>query len=215
MRDVVQKFKETLYEGTASYGWRFRDVADLGYPSGNHNADQHRIMKDAFLRGLMDQKLVERLVKEGRPGDFMAAITLVEQYSSDEYILRRALDGVGAEYPGTRTEEPMDVGVVAVSESAETASLRKDVDKINCHMTRMTKQVTKLCSQLESRHPRSSGRPRQGTQPNRYKFTADGVPICVHCNKPAHVIRECKEGRRPKKAMASQTDVAATHQGGQ
>ncbi len=163
-------------------------------------------MKDAFLLGLRDQKLVERLMKEGRPGDFIAAIALVEQYSSNE--------GLYAEWvKSTRNEEPMDVGVMTVSERAETASLRKEVDNINCQMTGMTKQVNKLCSQQEPRYPRSPGRQRPGRQPNRYKFTADGVSIHVKSDKLGHVISECEEGRRPKKAMASRTELAATHQG--
>ena len=46
--------KEKAYEGTAAYGRRFRDAADLGYPVANRNADQNRIMKDAYLRGLRE-----------------------------------------------------------------------------------------------------------------------------------------------------------------
>ena len=53
--------------------------------------DQHRIMLTAYLRGLRDRHIVERLVREGRPNTFEEAITLVERYTSDDYALQRAL----------------------------------------------------------------------------------------------------------------------------
>ena len=53
LRDEVEKVRET-YEGTAAYSRRFRDAADLAYPIAQRNADQHRIMKTAYLRGLRD-----------------------------------------------------------------------------------------------------------------------------------------------------------------
>jgi hypothetical protein len=215
LRDEVQRIKENAYEGTAAYSRRFRDVSDLGYPPAARNADQHRIMKEAYLRGLRDQKLVERLVKEGRPADFMAAILLVEQYSSDDYALQRALDGVGAHHPGARTEnrveEPMEIG--AVKEKEET-SIRTDVDKIQKQVYGMSKQITKLCSYMEK-----GGKPTAQTgsarRPNiNYQFTADGMPICVKCQQPGHVIRECQQDKGRQQAARRPEVQAATQQGG-
>jgi len=31
-----------------------------------------------------------------------------------------------------------------------------------------------------------------------YQFTADGLPICLRCRKPGHVLRQCRQGQRPQ-----------------
>ncbi len=52
-------------------------------------------------------------------------------------MMTMPLDGVGAEYPEARTEEPMDVG--AMSEISENSSLRKKVDNMKQQVTGMMK----------------------------------------------------------------------------
>jgi hypothetical protein len=211
LRDEVLKITENTYEGTAAYGRRYRDAADLGYPVADRNADQHRIMKDAYLRGLRDRHIVQRLVREGRPDTFLEATLLVAQYSSDDYVLHRALDGIGAEYPGARKEEPMEVGALAdPTEISDT--IRKDVDDIKRQVSGMSKQINKLTAVTGAISPPA---PPKGKQHFQYKFTPEGLPICVKCNQPGHVIRECPEGkpwRAPPRSPS--TNQRSAHQGG-
>jgi len=217
LRDEVQAIKENAYEGTAAYSRRFRDTADLGYPPAHRNDDQHRIMKDAYLRGLQDHKLVERLVKEGRPANFMAAITLVEQYSSDDYALQRAMDGVGATHPGARREEPMEIGVTtATTGTGETETLRRDVVQIQKQVTGMTKQITRLSAAVGVSGSANTKRVSNFKPKGKYQFTPEGVPICVRCERPGHVIRECTANKdHQKRAPTGHQMATATHAGGQ
>lgn len=211
LRDDVQKLKESSYEGTASYSRRFRDAADLGYPPAQRNADQHRIMKDAYLRGLKDEKLVERLVKEGRPATFQDAIDLVDQYSADDYQLQRTIDGVGRDYRGSRQEEPMEIGAVTPGPDADTQALRKDVDLIKRQVGGITQQINKLHAVIGAQGPSAPPRKKNNS---KYQFTSDGLPICVKCGQPGHVIRECR-ANRPRREKESRPAQGPSHQGGQ
>ena len=83
LRDEVEKVSQGSYETTAVYGRRFREAADLGYPRDSRNVDQQRTMLGAYLLGLRDRKLVERLVREGRPTDYIDAMKYIAQYEGD------------------------------------------------------------------------------------------------------------------------------------
>ncbi len=139
LRDEVLMVKENAYGGTASYGRRFRDAADLGYPVANRNADQNRIVKDAYLRGLRDRHIVERLVREGRPNTFVEAMNLVAQYTSDDYVLHQALYSIGTDHVGARKEEPLEVGAIGGS-SEESRELKNDMEELKRQVSGMSKQ---------------------------------------------------------------------------
>jgi len=109
LRDEVEKIQQGAYETASFYGRRFREAADIGYPTNGRNVDQQRAMLGAYLRGLRDRRLVERLVREGRPKDFLEAQEQMAQYEGDEYRLHRALNGTA---PEESQEEPMEVGAL-------------------------------------------------------------------------------------------------------
>ena len=44
LRDEVDKLQQGPYEVSGAYGRRFREAANLGYPTAQRNADQQRIM---------------------------------------------------------------------------------------------------------------------------------------------------------------------------
>ena len=94
LRHDVDKIRQGAYENSAAYGRRFRECADLAYPvlDGIRNPDQRRLLLKAYMRGLRDRHIVERLVKEGRPETSSQAMNLVIAYEADDYRLRLALD---------------------------------------------------------------------------------------------------------------------------
>ncbi len=176
LRDEVDKTKQNAYEGTASYGRRFSDVCDLAYPADNRNPDQHRVMKIAYMKGLRDSHLVERLVKEGKPDTFLQAMNYVAQYTSDDYILNKALEGASS-VDISRQEEPMEVGAVSQEISQEMAELRRLVNG-------MTKQLTRLTAATGMRGPPAPPKRNQGDA---------GKSLCFFYSMPGHFKHECKE----------------------
>ncbi len=44
---------------------------------------------------------------------------------------------------------------------------------------------------------------------SNYQFTAEGLPICLRCHKPGHVLRQCRQGPRPR-ATSPSVDTNAT-----
>ena len=184
LRDEVEKVKQTGYESTSVYGRKFRDAADLGYPPAGRNEDQNRTLLRAYLKGLRDRCIVERLIKEGRPETFMDAMTLVQGYESDEYLLNRALEGV------ITREEPMEVDQIRQKPRVETqAGSSKELENIQRQVSGLSRQFTKLMGELKNT---SGPRPASGATGREFKFGEDGRPICAYCQKAGHLWRNCR-----------------------
>ena len=198
LRDEVEKVTQAGYESVAAYSRRFRDTADLGFPPANRNDDQDRHLLRTFMKGLRDRHMVERLVKEGRPDDLDEAIDLVAQYDSDDYVLHRTLTGVA---PQPRDEQPMEIGGIysaqqAVSQATPPAARQDTSDnmqKLQRQVSGMTRELTKLVATIKQQPApvREKQKPR-----SRLRFTPDGKPICLKCNKPGHIKKECRSDPR-------------------
>ncbi len=208
LRDEVSRTKQTAYETTAAYGRRFREAADLGYPVAGRNADQQRILKEAYLRGLRDRLLVERLIREGHPATFAAAITLTQAYEADEYLVTRALEGVDL---GPRREEPMEVDLterqsVAVErdESPQLAKLTRQVSGMSSQINKLIASQQQQGQWVENRKGGSQQPPQPRTQRpqgpiqqsrSRLKWDqATGKPICIRCGKVGHIGKDHDQG---------------------
>ena len=193
LKDAVEKVKQTPYETAMQYGRRFQDAADLGYPPAGRNADQERELLKSYTKGLRDRHIVERLVREGRPADFTAAMALVQQYESDEYKLHKALG------PSERQEEPMEIGMQSqAAEKSELAELKRQVSGMTGQLTKLIAAQQRPSAQRSPRHnPQTYNQPdRQPSRHQRrgkytYKWTPDGAPICYNCLIPGHKGRAC------------------------
>ena len=64
LRDELDKIRQSVYEPTAQYARRFRDIADVAYPTAHRNADQERLLIKAFARGLKSNELARKLVEQ-------------------------------------------------------------------------------------------------------------------------------------------------------
>lgn len=198
----MDKLQQGAYETASSYGRRFREAADIGYPANGRNVDQQRAMLGAYLRGLRDRKHVERLVREGRPKDFLEAQELMAQYEGDEYRLHRALNGTA---PEESQEEPMEVGALAPATARPKEEAKKDdLQDLARKVNGMSREFTKLMAVLRPPAGELSPRSGHGPAPSRgggrsrppLKFTPDGRPICAACDKAGHIRKEC-QGRKP------------------
>lgn len=206
LRFEVERIKQGAYESTTAFTQRFRELADQAYPpaatfSGAplaRHQDQERILLRAFIRGLRDRHIVERLIKEGEPKTYKEATTLVVKYEAHDYALKLALD----EAHFIREEEPMEVGAVATTrESAD--SVAKKVDNMERQVQGLTQQFTKLMATIKAAAtPLSRPRDQQHGQsshgsddsrPNRY--ADNGAPICNFCENVGHMERFCRKKR--------------------
>ncbi len=189
LRDDVRKLRQLGYESAASYSRRFRDAAAIAYPVANRNADQQRSLLSAFYKGLKDRTIVERLIKEGRPANFEAAILLVAAYESDNYRIQKAMKD---DISNVREEEPMEIGVVqAAAMPPKEDPIRQEMAELKRQVGGMSKQITKLIASKEQAQVQVQ--PVQQNWPRRpaYRYAPDGDPICYKCNKKGHKGFQC------------------------
>ena len=215
LRDEVDKLKQGQYETSASYARRFRELAAQAYPgeADFRNEDQQRILLRAYMRGLKDRSMKERLATEGRPKTVEQAMRLVTAYEADNYVLKVALED-GATM---RHEEPMDISAMSANNNQSTgqhsnqpSAMAKDMADMRRQVSGLTQQFTKLMSALETKQGPSANRPRQQqqsqyksqsyrqapTQPNNFKYTPEGAPICEFCGIIGHIQRLCRKRQR-------------------
>ena len=207
LRHEVEQIKQASYEPTASYGRRFREAADLAYPlagaAAQRNADQTCLLLRAYMRGLRDRRIVERLVREGHPVDFATAMTLVQAYEADDYRLHLALNEGIIE---GRVEEPMEIGAVGGA-PADPPALVRDMAEIRRQVNGLTSQFTRLMATLNQPAPPpsqpqasgGSGNPRRRGNRNfdQQNSGNDQPPlVCNYCHKQGHIARNCRRRMR-------------------
>jgi hypothetical protein len=218
LRHDVEKMRQGAYENTAAYGRRFRESADLAYPvlEGVRNQDQQRLLLRAYMRGLRDRHVVERLIKEGRPDTYSQAMNLVTAYEADDYRLRLALD----EGTTGSAEEPMEVGALQPA-AAPDSSWAKDLAEVKRQVSGLTQHFTKLMATLQKgelpQKPSREQRDSRGRRPpaegnTEFAYTPEGAPICHFCHKEGHIQRFCRlrQGRQQQRREDTQSP-----QGGQ
>jgi hypothetical protein len=114
LRHEITRMKQGPYETCQAYGRRFRALADLAYPPTMsnigpvRNTDQNRILRDAYVQGLKDSTIRQRLCWEARPDTYQQAMFRVSTYSNDDFVFKR-LDNPTQ---FNRNEEPMEIGLL-------------------------------------------------------------------------------------------------------
>ena len=219
LRDDLESISRQPYETTAHYGRRFSEAADLAYPAANRNIDQQRVMLRCYMKGLNDEKMVLRLVQEKSPNDYIEAIAAVAQFESDAYQVYRTINGMAP--PETRTEEPMDISAISGAHATSYSAPSRDPgedrwDRLERQVTGLSREFTKLMAIQTRGAPaqptrvRSAARdaprgppPRERYPPPRRamkptQWTETGQPICLRCDRPGHIKRECPQNRAPR-----------------
>ena len=148
----------------------------------------------------------------------------------------RTINGVAP--PETRTEEPMDISAITEAQASrynvpprepgedrwdrlerQVTGLSREFSKLMAIQTRGTPdQPTRVRSAARAapRAPKHRERyppPRRAMKPTQW--TDYGQPICLRCDRPGHIKRECPQNRAPRdRAQPRQAPPRHQRQGG-
>ena len=159
---------------------KFREAAAAAYPLPR-SADAERTLVHAYIRSLYHYDIKKKII-EHHPANVDAAMNRAEQIDSDRDQCRRLI--------GDRKEEPMEV--VAYNTTAQTDN-RKTLQEIKKQLDNLTTDVGKMKTQQWQK-----GERRQ----EKKRWTDDGRPICFFCQKPGHMMRECRKKKGAQKGPA-------------
>ena len=102
LRTALEKVRQTEYERNTAYTRRFQEAADDAYPLEDRTAGDVRVLLNAYVKGLRDSKVVERLVQETRPNTLQEAVTGVELFTASVQLRKDGPIGHSARCPGHR-----------------------------------------------------------------------------------------------------------------
>lgn len=207
--DRKQKDGESLKEFSHSL-WALIEEIKRAYP--NRLIDPDILVRDQFVEHVRDVSLrreLKSIVRQNPAVDFIAlrheAIRWMEEGERSSGQNRAGLYHCG-----------VDINVEGVCH-AVGAGKGTEVSVLQEQLNQQQLQINKILqslSKIESVLSQSTARPHN---PN-FQFTPEGQPICLRCRKPGHVLRQCRQGPRPRTAslpnVQSEENPAVTGQSG-
>ena len=184
---MLRQHKE---ESVQTFAERIEDIANDAYPSATKDDRFYQqTLVQIFKDGLREDGIVRKLIKE-RPETLAKAVesASVAQQNTRAFALRK----------GGRQEEDMEIDMISDD---------RRMDKVEEQMTTITSKLDSLVDMMKHK---TSSRPYNDkrtaynatTKPRpELKFTSDGKPICLYCDKPGHIKRDCRKmkAEQPKK----------------
>ncbi len=214
-RVMLAELKRTERRATEThltYTQRFSQLADLVYPQPDQTQTENLVKW--LCRGLKDEAVVRRVVRNGRPDTLEEAINRIRQANASNEAF---LDVLGrTEEQGTRqAETPMEIDaiVAAVSdrlklsksvkapqpplekqrENTEIAKLKARIKQLEGDKKKM-KEERKSASELEgggSTRGLGRGLCFNCGQPGHLARACTASRLCYSCGQPGHLAREC------------------------
>lgn len=187
--DRKQKDRESLKEFSHSL-WALIEEIKRAYP--DRLIDSDILVRDQFVEHVRDVSLRRELKSIVRNDPQVSFIALRHQ------AIRWVEEG---EHPSGQARVgfhhgEVDVNVegacraVTAGKGLELSTLQKQLDQQQSQIDKILKSLSKIESVLNQPASRSHN-------PN-YQFTTEGLPICLRCRKPGHVLRQCRQGPRPR-----------------
>ena len=216
LRAEVDCTIQTAYESTLEFNRRFKEAVSLAYPTTEDDVDHaisDRYIVRAYIHGLRNRHLAEKVVRRGIPRSLDDAIKAVEKMEASEADVVNMFPTSATTAPPPRKEEPMDISALAAPRPSPPTQRDTDLAELKRQVSGLSRQFNQMWGTFanvgatKTRNARSRPRPPGPSQQvGRFQFSDDGKPICAYCNKKGHVRRECR------KRMADQAQQA---QGGQ
>jgi len=191
LREEVQKVKQSPYETIANFTRRFRDAAEAAYPVDNRNADQNRILLEAYGRGLLSEEIAMEVLQRGQPTTIEAAMELAlssERGMNEFQRIRRGERGMEISAVATKISAPGQKPA-----DAPEPDLVSAVERLRKTNDRLGTRVAKLEIQLAQRPPlaQRASRPDNNNRIQRPPWNADSRPRCRKCGRVGHLTRDC------------------------
>lgn len=139
------------------------------------------VLRDQFVEGLRDDKLQGDLLdKISANGTLTFRDTRREAL---EWLNRRTQPSRARAYSCNSYEA--DANAVTVGPTSEFAELKEGLRN---HQV----QLEAILSHLRQPHAKPNSAQRPSSQRPQPRYTADGKPICLRCNKAGHIARVCR-----------------------
>ena len=175
VRESMELLRQVSGESLRVFNRKFRDLSEIAYDKEHRNADQEKLLIPMYLKSL-DSKETARAVLRASPASLQEAmITALDNYEVEEALQRL----------GHRQEEPMRTSALASKPTPRPPSM----DTLSRQFNKMSSKIAKMEAQMY--HGRQKGGLRRNT--NRSSRTAEGKPICYHCDTPGHIARYCPQ----------------------
>ena len=187
--DRKQKEGESLKEFSHSL-WALIEDIKRAYP--NRLTDPDTLVRDQFLEHVRDVSLrreLKSIVRQRPSISFLAlrqeAIKWVEEGERPSGQTRASLHhcGIDVDVEGS-------CRAVGVGKGPELSVLQEQFK----HQQSQIDSIMTSLSKIE----RALGQPAARPYKPNLQFTPEGLPICLRCQKPGHVLRQCRQGQRPR-----------------
>ena len=176
-REKLRRLKQNEGESVQLYGERLLNAAEDIYVDIN-NAERQLELAQIFTDGILSDEIARKIMERNfNTLDQVLTFAVRSQQAARNFRLRRCVD--------SREESEMEVDHVQQSKRPEG-----DIDKL-----------TRLLTEFLSKTQLNSSRP------DRRKFTDQGRPICLHCNAPGHIKRNCFKLHPELKSKSNETST--------
>ena len=222
--DKLKNYKQRIGQSVQIFAEHLQGQLLKAFPPPNdiNDAVIQKLAVQTFMDGLIENNIARTLLRNP-PATLSEATNLAAREANVQHRIK--LHGrderTRPAIPDFRQIVPMEVDVMTKSANLyvnrQPARKRQETPQ-TCYYCKKRGHLKKDCYALKremasSPYPKRTGsRPpykRADKQPDnkrsQLKWTADGKPICIRCNKPGHIGKDCyKFKNRGRSATASQ-----------
>ena len=175
-RTEVESMTQGAYETTAAYGRRFREAADIAYPTYQNNArndSENRMLWRYYIKGLRNTATATKITGQGGAQLFEEAIKQVAKLEAKKQRVSIARQGGWIKDTSDRHEEPMDVNNMDTATSNTSGQLEANVRELERKMCGMSSHLTRVTSAVETMAAQLSLDDRPSQTPRRRATSTD------------------------------------------
>ena len=152
-RTEVESMTQGAYETTAAYGRRFREAAEIAYPTYQNAPridSENRMLWRYYIKGLRNAVTAEKITAQGGAQLFEEAIKQVAKLEAKKQRVTIARQGGWIKDNSERREEPMDVNNLEATSADTNVDLQANVRALERKMCGMSSHLTRVTSAVET-----------------------------------------------------------------